>query len=85
MDENSEIKMSVSMMTRTKDSKAVYVLFEDGSRSAEFALPDGKLLSNSGFTDEEITRLKDYLDSERDSVFKMAQKINPLRDMLSLK
>ena len=35
---SSEIKMSVSSMTRTNDSKAVYILFQDKDRTAEFLL-----------------------------------------------
>ena len=69
-------------MTRTKDSKAVYVMFEDEHRSAEFALPEGNLVRNNGFSDEEINRLKDYVDNERDSIFDMAKKINPMRELL---
>lgn len=79
---NSEIKMSVSTMTRTKDSKAVYVLFEDGKKNAEFALPEGKLVSNSGFSDEEIAQLKDYVENEQDSIFELAKKINPMKAFL---
>ena len=85
MDDHGEIKMSVSAMTRTKDSKAVYVLFEDGSRNAEFALPEGKLVKNNGFSDEEISRLADYVDGERDSIFNVAKTINPMRDFLGIK
>lgn len=78
---NSEIKMSVSTMTRTKDNKAVYVLFEDGGKSAEFALPEGKLLSNKGFSEEEAAQLKDYVQSEQDSIFALAKQINPMKAM----
>ena len=82
MTNTTELKMSVSTMTRTKDSKAVYVMFEDDRRSIEFALPEGKLVRNNGFSDEEIARLKDYVDNERDSIFDMAKKINPMRELL---
>ncbi len=79
---NSEIKMSVSTMTRTKDSKAVYVVFEDGSKNAEFALPECKLVSNNGFSDEEIVQLKDYVENEQDSIYDVAKKINPMKAFL---
>ena len=79
---NSEIKMSVSVMTRTKDSKAVYVLFEDGAKNAEFALPGGRLVSNSGFSDEETAQLKEYVDNEQDTIFELAKKINPIKAFL---
>ena len=84
MDNNSEIKMSVSTMTRNKDSKAVYVLFEDGNRKAEFALPEGRLVRNDGFSDEETARLAEYVDNERDAIFDMAKKINPMKGFLGM-
>lgn len=79
---NSEIKMSVSTMTRTKDSKAVYVLFEDGAKSAEFSLPEGKLVRKAGFSEEEIAQLTDYVDNERDSIYDIAKQINPMKSFL---
>ena len=79
---NSEIKMSVSTMTRTKDNKAVYVLFEDGAKSAEFSLPEGKLVRKDGFSDEEIAQLKDYVDNERYSIMDIAKTVNPMKTFL---
>lgn len=79
---NSEIKMSVSVMTRTKESKAVYVLFEDGKKNAEFALPEGRLVRNNGFSDEETAQLKEYVDNEQDAIFELAKKINPIKAFL---
>ena len=79
---NSEIKMSVSTMTRTKDDKAVYVVFEDGEKTAEFSLPGAKLVKNDGFSDEELAQLKDYIENERDSIFGLAKKINPMKAFL---
>lgn len=35
---NSEVKMSVSSLTRTDDKNGVYVLFSDGEKSAEFVV-----------------------------------------------
>ena len=81
---NSEIKMSVSSMTRTKDNKAVYILFEDGTKNAEFCLPEGKLVSNSGFSDEEIAQLKDYVDNEQDSIYDLAKNVNPMKAFLGM-
>ena len=47
---NSEIKMSVSSLIRTEDKKAVYVMFQDGEKSAELTLPDLSVVSNKGFS-----------------------------------
>ena len=79
---NSEIRMSVSSMTRTKDSKAVYILFEDGSKNAEITLPECKLVNNKGFSDEEISQLFDYVRNEQDSIYELAKQINPMKAFL---
>ena len=76
---NNEIKMSVSSMTRTKDDKAVYVMFSDGDKSAEFSLPGCKVVSNKGFTAEEIEQLKDYIDNEQDNIYSLAKQVNPMK------
>ena len=70
-------------MTRTKDSKAVYVLFDDGDIKAEIALPDCRFVSGRGFSDEEIAQLMDYVKNEQDSIFELAKGINPMKAFLS--
>ncbi|MCR5831613.1 MAG: hypothetical protein K6G67_05645 [Lachnospiraceae bacterium] len=79
---NSEIRMSVSGMTRTKDNKAVYVLFQDEDKSAEISLPGCEVVSNKGFSEEEIEKLKDYVDNERDSIYDLAKQVNPMKAFL---
>lgn len=74
--------MSVSSMTRTKEKKAVYVLFEDGSKSAEITLPDCRVIKNSGFSDEEISQLLDYVQNEQDSIYELAKGIDPMKAFL---
>jgi len=76
---NSEIKMSVSGMTRKGEEKAIYVLFSDGDNTAEYALPGCKLLRSSGFSEDDLRQLRDYLENEQDAVFAMAKEINPLK------
>ena len=74
--------MSVSCMTHTKESKAVYVMFQDGDKNAEIALPECRLVSNRGFSDEEISQLMDYASNEQDSIFELAKGINPMKAFL---
>ncbi len=69
-------------MTRTKESKAVYVMFQDGDKNAEIALPECRLVSNRGFSDEEISQLMDYASNEQDSIFELAKGINPMKAFL---
>ena len=82
---NSEINMTVSTMTRHGDDKAIYVVFSDGTKSAEFALPANRLVSNTGFSDEEIAQLTDYVTNEQDEIFAIAKKINPMKEFLGMK
>ena len=79
---SADIKMSVSSMTRNGDNKAVYVFFQDGKKSAEFALPECRVVKNSGFDEEEIEKLREYVDGERESIFGMARKINPVKALM---
>ena len=79
---NSKIQMSVSLMTRTKESKAVYVLFTDGDKNAEFSLPNCTLLNNRGFSDEEIGQLEEYVKNEQDTIFELAKTVNPMKAFL---
>ncbi len=79
---NNEIRMSVSTMTHNKDSKALYVLFQDKDKSAEISLPGSKLVNNNGFSDEEISQLMDYVQNETDSIYELSKKINPMRAFL---
>ena len=81
---NSEINMTVSTMTRHGDEKAIYVLFTDGAKSAEFAVPDDRLVKNDGFSDEEIAQLTDYVSNEHDSIFAIAKKVNPMKNLLGM-
>ena len=76
---NNEIRMSVSSMTRKDDKKAIYVMFQDGKKSAEFEVPEIKLLSNDGFSDEEINQLKEYMANSLDDIYEVAKKVNPRR------
>jgi len=79
---NSEIKMSVSSMTRAGDKKAVYVLFQDGDKSAEYSLPGCGLVRNKGFSEAELKSLKEYVDNEQDSIYAMAKGVNPIKAMM---
>ena len=82
---NGEIKMSVSSMTRSGDKKAVYVLFQDGDKSAEYSLPECGLIRNKGFSEDELKSLKEYMDNEQDSIYAMAKGVNPIKALMGKK
>lgn len=76
---NDTVRMSVSSMTRHGDNKAIYVLFTDGDKSAEFTIPGCALLNNKGFDDEEIHQLKEYVENETDYIYSIAKELNPMK------
>lgn len=82
---NSEVKMSVSSMMRNDDKKGVYVLFTDKDKSAEFVVPGCKVISNKGFTADELKQLRDYIDNEQDYIFSLSKTVNPMKAFMSEK
>lgn len=76
---NDTVSMSVSSMTRHGDNKAIYILFTDGDKSAEFAIPGCRLLSNKGFDTDEIGQLEEYINNEQDYIYSIAKEINPIK------
>lgn len=88
---NEAVKMSVSSLMRHGDSKSIYVLFTDQDKSAEFVVPElssseggestnsCRVLSNKGFSENELEQLKDYLDNERDYIYCIAKEVNPVK------
>ena len=81
---NNEISMTVSTMTRHGDDKAIYVVFTDGAKSAEFVVPEDRLLKNNGFSEEELASLTDYVVNEHDTIYSIAKKINPMKSFLGM-
>ncbi len=82
---NSEVKMSVSSMMRNDDKKGVYVLFTDKDKSAEFVVPGCKVISNKGFSADELKQLRDYIDNEQDYIFSLSKTVNPMKAFMSEK
>lgn len=73
---NKNMKMSVSPICRKNGQPTAFVLFTDGTRSAEGKIPDCKMISNQGFSEKEIKTLELYLKMEQDSIFQTAKSIN---------
>lgn len=79
---NESISMSVSSMTRNGEEKAIYILFTDGDKTAEFTMPEVKAISNSGFTREEMGKLREYVENEQDYIYSIAKKVDPMKNFL---
>lgn len=79
---SEDVKMSVSAPVMKGNDKIVYVVFEDVAVSAEFEAPSGKLVKNTGFVEEDIAVLKDYILNNWKTIFDMAKGIDPMKAFL---
>lgn len=73
-----ELKMSVSPICVKDGKRYAFVNFTDGKRDAEGKIPDCKIISNKGFTEDEIVQLEDYMKKELPNLKQMAAGINVL-------
>lgn len=69
---NKELKMSVSPVCVKDDKQYAFVAFTDETREAEGRIPECVIISNKGFTEEEVNSLEDYMRRELKSLKKMA-------------
>lgn len=70
------MNMSVSSIVSKNGKREIYVLFTEGSCSAEGRLSDYKLISNKGFSKEEADMLEAFMRKETDRILQMAKNIN---------
>ena len=75
---NEELKMSVSPICVKGEDRYAFVNFADGKRSAEGKIPDCKIISNKGFSEDEMKQLEAYMKKELPKLKQMAAGINVL-------
>lgn len=75
---NGEVNMSVSPICLKDGKRYAFVSFSDGTRTAEGKIPDCKIVSNDGFSQEEVQQLEAYLQRELPKLKRMAAQIRPL-------
>ena len=71
-----ELKMSVSPICEKDGKRYAFVTFSDGTRLAEGKIPECEMISNRGFSEEEIEKLKEYMQKELPQLKKMAAGVN---------
>lgn len=79
------VLMSVSAIVGKDGNKKVYVLFKDAKKMAELTAPEGKVLSNVGFSDEDITKLRAYVIREKEYIYSIAKKVSPFKAFMGMK
>ena len=67
-----ELNMSVSAVCMKDGEKYAFVSFNDGNRFAEGKIPDCKIVSNKGFSNEEVKMLELYMIGQLKELKKMA-------------
>jgi len=72
----NEVKMTVSPICVKGEEKYAFVSFSDGERYAEGKIPSCKIISNKGYTEDEVGQLEDYMRKELNELKKMAAGIN---------
>ena len=74
---NDSIEMIVSPITHDDKGKPqVFVVFSDGDKCAEGRIPGAKMISHTGFTDEEIAALELYMKKEKATILSAAKRID---------
>lgn len=66
------VNMSVSPICVKDGEKYAFVSFTEGSRTAEGKIPDCRIISNKGFSQEEVEQLESYMQRELPQLKKMA-------------
>lgn len=78
MNQPQEFCMTYSGLLMQKDGKKIVrVVFERGKDYAEGVVPSGAIERSSGFTQEELQQLSDYLIQNGDDILAKAKEVNP--------
>ena len=81
-DDTDEISMQVSPICHKDGEKKAFVTFSDSTRYAEGEIPKCVILSNDGFSKEEIMQLEDYMEKNLEMLKSMAASVNPIKALM---
>ena len=83
MNQSEELRMTYSGLLLHKGEKTVRVSFERGQHDfAEGIVPSGMIEKSSGFSEEELQQLSNYLKYNASDIMAKAKEVNPIRDWL---
>ena len=80
---DNEMKLTYSAVVTADGEPMVSVCFERGSDIAEGKLPDCRILHSTGFSDEEVSALEEYLKGNKDDLMAAARKISGIKHLMS--
>ena len=75
---DTEMTMAVSPVCQKDGKQYAFVTFTDKDKMAEGRIPECIILSNKGFTPQEVEQLERYMKRELTRLKKMASGINVL-------
>ena len=74
-----DTQMFVSGILHRGDSRSVCVMLNDRARSIEIRLPEGEVLSCTGYTGDEAEDIISYLNENIDDILNTARDVNPMK------
>ncbi|MBQ0028256.1 MAG: hypothetical protein KBS96_06605 [Lachnospiraceae bacterium] len=78
------MNLTISCVTVKDGVKKAHIRFEEGNCFAEGTIPDCIISKQSGFSDEEVIQLEDYLRANLTDLKRQAARIDPIANMLGL-
>jgi len=78
----NDVNITVSPVCSKDGKNYAFVTFSEGEKMAEGKIPDCKVISNKGFSQEEVEQLEFYMENELPKLKRMAASIR-LLDVLS--
>ncbi len=82
MNFTNELNMLVSGVFDKDNKKQACVYFTQGDSFAEGYIPDCKITSSKGFTEQEIAELEGYMMDNLPTLKHRASEINPIKAMM---
>ncbi len=77
------VNMLISSIINKEDKRFVRVSFMRGSDYAEGILPDNIIEKSSGFSEEEVEKLQEYISANQGDIMERARQINPIKNWLN--
>ncbi len=77
------IKLTYSAVVTADGEPMVSVCFERGNDIADGKLPDCTIFRSTGFSDEEVSALEEYLRGNKADLMEAARKISGIKHLMS--
>lgn len=76
------MEILVSGVSKKGEKRIAYVMFQEGECVAEAIIPDCQVISNKGFSEQEICQCEQYLRENLVMLKNQAAQINPIKAMM---